>query len=177
MFEMWLRITCLFYDSEILLATYIMLIAAIVIKMMTRYKYIPECHLMFPNIWCQVVIDEFEQRIEETHDKGVADDEVAQKASKASTTARAARGSKTAKTPGNCCCCFAVSVYNCRVSFNADLFCLHFKTPSVHAHSVWLWATNMAWSAIMGMGQTSPIFQGCFQDEHFLTYICTHRMT
>ena len=50
----------------------------------------------------QVVIDEFEQRIEETHSKGVADDEVAQKASKVSVTARAARGAKSAKTPGNC---------------------------------------------------------------------------
>lgn len=49
----------------------------------------------------QVVIDEFEQRIEETHSKGVADDEVAQKASKVSVTARAARGAKSAKTPGN----------------------------------------------------------------------------
>ena len=56
------------------------------------------------NCCCQVIIDEFEQRIEESHSKGVADDEVAQKASKVSVAARTARGAKGAKTPGNCCC-------------------------------------------------------------------------
>ena len=56
-----------------------------------------KCLVMFN----QVVIDEFEQRIEEMHSKGVADDEAAQKASKVSVTARSVKGSKSAKTPGN----------------------------------------------------------------------------
>jgi len=59
----------------------------------------------------QVVIDEFEQRIEDTHSKGVADDEVAQKASKAAVTARTARGAKSAKTPGNCYCLVKILFY------------------------------------------------------------------
>lgn len=62
-------------------------------------------------IRCQVVIDEFEQRIEETHSKGVADDEVAQKASKASVTARAARGAKSAKMPGKSYCACSVKTF------------------------------------------------------------------
>jgi len=54
-------------------------------------------------IWCEVVIDEFEQRIEETHDKGIADDDAAAEASKVALVARAARRAKSAKTPGNRC--------------------------------------------------------------------------
>jgi condensin complex subunit 1 len=51
----------------------------------------------------KVIIDEFEQRVEETYKKGVADDEVAQKASKVSVTAaaKATRSRNVAtKTPG-----------------------------------------------------------------------------
>jgi hypothetical protein len=51
-------------------------------------------------VFFQAVIDEFEQRLEETHTKGVADDAVVQKASKASQAAKTAKGAKATKTPG-----------------------------------------------------------------------------
>lgn len=72
-----------------------------------------KCQTAYPTVSCQVIVDEFEQRIEEAHSKGVADDEVAQKASKVSVTARAARGAKSTKTPGRCYC----FVQHMKVSF------------------------------------------------------------
>ena len=48
----------------------------------------------------QVIIDEFAQRVEETHTRGVGDDAVAQKASKVLHAAKAVKNSKAGKTPG-----------------------------------------------------------------------------